>query len=288
MVALLAVPRRLLEEWLFEDYGRGDLTSRLLGLKGVRGVAELYVREECVVACTEEAAEVYRIAGAERVEVLVGSGGVAGRGDVVLRAWGDGESLHAAWRVAQVIVALCSGVASKTRRMVEAARRVNPRIVILSTRKTPPGLRGLLHKAVMVGGGLPHRAGLDDSILVFDNHVVLAGGWERVLSALREASIGAARVWGVEVRSLEEALEAARAGAGFVQFEKVEPSVLKRYVEVLRREAPWLRIGAAGGIDEGNVAEYAAAGIDFIVTSAVYHAKPVDVGTRMVRLGDRG
>ncbi len=279
----LAVPRRVLEEWLYEDLGRGDLTSRLLGLRRARGEAELYVREECIVACSEEAAEVYRIAGAE-AEVLLETGSEARPGSVVVRAVGDGEALHAAWRVAQVIVAYCSGVATKTRRLVEAARRVNPRVAILSTRKTPPGLRGLYHKAVVAGGGLPHRAGLDDSILVFDNHVaLLEGGLREALERL-SGGVGAARPWGIEARSLEEALEAARAGADFVQFDKVPPEKLRAYVAELKRVRPGILVGAAGGIDEHNIAEYAATGVDFIVTSAPYNAKPVDAGTRMRRL----
>ena len=281
---MVSVPRRVLEDWLFEDVGRGDLTTRLLGIEGVEGRAEVYVREECVVACSEEAAEVYRIAGAE-ARVLKPSGADAKPGDIVVEAWGPAGALHAAWRVAQTLLAVCSGVATKTRRMVEKARRVNPRIAILSTRKTPPGLRAVLHKAVIAGGGLPHRAGLDDSILVFDNHLVfLEGGLREAVERLSKG-VGVARVWGVEVRSLEEALMAAKAGAGFIQFEKVPPDKLREYVEVLRREAPGVRVGAAGGIDEHNVEDYAATGIDFIVTSAVYHAKPIDVGTRMSRLG---
>ncbi len=280
----LAVPRRVLEEWLFEDIGRGDITTRLLGIEDVEGRAELYVREECVVACSEEAAEVYRLAGAE-ARVLRASGSLVGPGEVIVEAVGPAGALHAAWRVAQTLLAVCSGVATKTRRMVERARRVNPRIAILSTRKAPPGLRAVLHKAVIAGGGLPHRAGLDDSVLVFDNHLVfLEGGLKEAVERLSKG-VGVARNWGVEVRSLEDALLAARAGADFIQFEKVPPHVLSRYVEVLRREAPGVRIGAAGGIDEHNLEEYAATGVDFIVTSAVYHAKPIDVGTRMSRLG---
>ncbi len=280
---MLAVPRRVLEEWLYEDYGRGDWTSRLLGLRGTRGVAELYVREQCIVACSEEAAEVYRIAGAE-AEVLVETGGRVEPSSVVVRALGDGEALHAAWRVAQVIVALCSGVATKTWRLVERAKRVNPRVAILATRKTPPGLRALLHKAVYAGGGIPHRAGLDDSILIFDNHWVLIGGFDEALKRVSDAPIGVARSWGVEVDNLEDALKAVDAGASFIQFEKVKPDKLRVYVEEVKRRAPWVRVGAAGGIDEHNIEEYAATGIDFIVTSAVYHTKPIDVGTKMRRV----
>ncbi|AEM39147.1 modD protein [Pyrolobus fumarii 1A] len=279
------MPRRLLEEWLFEDVGRGDLTSTVLGLRSVKGVAELYVRESCIVACSEEAGEVYRIAGAENVEVLVESGSMVEPGTVVLRAEGRGDALHAAWRVAQVIVALCSGVATKTWRMVRKAREANPKIAIVTTRKAPPGLRPLYFKAVIAGGGMPHRAGLDDTVLLFDNHwVLLRGGFSEALERLRASNVGALRSWGVEVRSVEEALEAIAAGAQFIQFEKVKPDLLRQFVRVVREKAPHVKIGVAGGIDDHNVAEYAATGVDFIVTSAPYHASPVDVGTRMKRL----
>ncbi len=279
----LAVPRRVLEEWLYEDIGRGDLTSRLLGLRGVRGEALVYTREECIVACSEEAAEVYRIAGAE-VEVVAETGRRVGAGEAIIRAVGDGEALHVAWRVAQVILALCSGVATVTARLVEEARRVNKHVMIVTTRKAPPGLRSLYQKAVIAGGGLPHRAGLDDSILVFDNHVALTSGGLRDAIARLASRAGSLRLVGVEVSSLEEALEAVEAGAEYIQFEKIPVEKLRKYVRVLREKAPRVRIGAAGGITLENVREYASTGVDVIVTSYPYYARPVDMGTRMRRL----
>ncbi len=225
----------------------------------------------------------YRIAGAE-AEVLASTGTRVEPGAAIVRAVGDGEALHAAWRVAQVIAALCSGVATLTARMVEAARSVNPRVAILTTRKAPPGLRALYQKAVEAGGGVPHRAGLDDSILVFDNHVALAGSRIRDVVARLAARAGALRIVGVEVGDLQEALEAVEAGATYVQFEKVPPRRLAEYVRVLREKAPHVKIGVAGGVTLENVREYAATGVDFIVTSYPYYAKPVDMGTRMRRL----
>jgi len=270
--------------WIREDVTLFDITTEALGIRG-DGVAEIVTREPIVVACTEEAARIYELTGARSVKVLKGSGATTTGGETLLVARGDAAALHIAWRLAQNLVAICSGVATKTRRLVEKARSSGREVCIAATRKSPPGLRRVYAKAVVAGGAVPHRSGLSDSILIFDNHVTfIPGGWKELLTKVSELRKRYPfRKIGVEVHTLKEALEAVRAGVEMVQLERFKPEDVARAVSELRRESPHVVIAVAGGIDEHNVTEYAAAGPDIIVTTAPYYAKPADVTTRMRR-----
>ncbi|WP_434731259.1 ModD protein [Thermogladius sp. KZ2Tp1] len=271
-----------LESLLREDLPHFDLTTLYLGISEERGTARLVARSKGVLAGVEEAAAVYEKVGAS-AECLMRSGLEVVEGSVVLEARGGAGALHAAWRVAQALVSYMSGVATYTRLMVEAARRVNPRVVVATTRQTPPGFRRLWLKAVLAGGGVVHRQSLSDEILLFRNHLVFAGGrgLGEVVRSLK-ARVGYKRV-GVEVGSLEEAFEAVEAGADYVQFDHVDPATLRSWVSRLRSEFSAVSIGVGGGVDLENVGDYAATGVDVIVTSAPYHAKPLDFTTLFSR-----
>ncbi len=270
--------------WIREDVVLFDITTEALNIRG-DGVAELITREPIVVACTEEAARIYELAGARSVKVLKGSGARATGGETLLVARGDAAALHIAWRLAQNLVAVCSGVATKTRRLVEKARSANRNVSIATTRKSPPGLRRIYAKAVVAGGAVPHRSGLSDSILIFNNHIAfIPGGWRELLTKISELRVRYPfRKIGVEVHTLKEALEAADAGAEMIQLERFKPEEVTRAVTELKKVNPSIVTAVAGGIDEHNVAEYAKAGPNIIVTTAPYYAKPADITTRMRR-----
>ncbi len=269
--------------WLREDVGVADITCLGMDFEGI-GIANIVTRERCVVACIEEAAEVYRAAGASEIEIHRYSGSVAEPNEVILTVRGDPYALLAAWRVAQNIVSVCSGIATKARRMVEIVRKISRRTVVSVTRKTPPGLRQLFLKAAIAGGASPHRLGLYDSILIFRNHIELLGGWhnlEKTIEKLRR--LFPSKLIGIEVKSIEEALKAASLGIDIVQLDKFSVEEARKAIELLRSRYPWIRIAVAGNIDEHNVAEYAALEPDEIVTSAPYYAKPIDMTTAIRR-----
>jgi len=273
----------VLEKLLLEDLQYLDLTTSVLGMGSVEGVARVFFRESGVVACSEEAARIYELAGA-KVKYFVRSGELVQGNQLVLEAEGEASSLHLAWRVAQTLLSYASSVATYTRRMVEKARRVNPRVKIAATRQTPPGSRPFYIKAVLAGGGIVHRQSLSDSILIFNNHLAFLGE-PKVSGAVRRALEHAGgRGAGIEVGSLEEALEAVRSGAYYIQFERPDPRLLGEWVKKIREVDGRVVIGVAGGITLENVEEYASTGVDLIVTSAPYRARPIDVSTRMERL----
>ncbi len=277
----------VLRSWIREDLGIADFTSLLLGFEG-EAVAVLKSREKCIVACTEEAARIYELTGAREVRVLKPTGSRVKPGETLLEVRGDPYSLHIAWRVAQNIVARCSGVATKAKRLVDIVRNISTKTVVAVTRKAPPGLRALYFKAALAGGAVPHRTSLSDTILVFENHIELIGGWEKLLETLKRVKeTSPFRLVGVEVCSLKEALRVASAGADLVQLEKLNPVKAAQTIALLRARYPHLLIAVAGGIDEDNVASYAKAEPDIIVTSAPYHVKPIDLTTKIKRVPTR-
>ncbi|BBE42252.1 ModD protein [Conexivisphaera calida] len=218
-------PPRANPGWLLDDAGFYDLTTQLLGIGDVDGLAEVFAREQFVAAGSEEAAEVYRMADRRvDVEIHVDTGDLARPGDVILRATGSAGALHMAWRAAQEVIAYASGVATRTRSLVEVARSVSPRIVIATTRKTPPGLRALYFGAVMAGGGVIHRCCLSDGVLLFRNHLTFLDGRDlsSIIRSLKNAN--PLRPVGIEVETPEEAIEAAAAGADYVQLERRPPA----------------------------------------------------------------
>ena len=273
-------PRQMLEYWISEDLGVEDLTTTALDLKGM-GEATIFTRESGIVACTEEALEIYRILGAEEVKSKSTGEFVEG-GSIILKVRGDLRALHAAWRLAQQVIAIFSGMATKSKILVEKAHKVNPRVVLVSTRKAYPGLRILALKAVRAGGMIPHRSGLSDSILIFRNHIRCLGGFEKLVRIIPELKRRYPfRKIGVEVDDLEQAITLTKAGVDLIQFDKLPPKELSEAVMKLKEMKNELVIAAAGGIDEHNIEDYARTGVDLIVTSAPYYARPLDIGTEI-------
>jgi molybdenum transport protein len=275
----LFIPSTVIEEWIREDIPFTDTTTLDLGISGIRGEALVVTREDIVVSATEEASMIYQRLGCV-VRDFKPSGTMAVKDDVLLHAEGNASCLHMAWRIAQATIAYSSGVATLTRKMVEEARRVNKNITLATTRKTPPGSKYLYIKGVLSGGGIPHRYGLSDSILVFDNHIRFVGGERPIKKAVDTLKKRhPERKIGIEVKSLEEALEAAGAGAEYIQLEKIPPVKAREIVSKLKSNWCNIFVGVSGGITLDNIREYASTGADVIVTSAPYHSRPADITT---------
>jgi len=273
-----SVSDSILERILLEDIHYIDITTSVLGISGERGVSKVFFREDGIAACSEEAARIYEIAGA-RIKRLVRSGEEVRANQLVIEAEGEASSLHLAWRTAQTLLSFASGVATYTRRLVEKAKRFNPNIVIAATRQTPPGTRIFYFKAVLAGGGVIHRQSLSDSILIFNNHLVFVNE-PRISNAVKRALANAGgRSVGIEVKDLEEAIEAVASGSHYIQFERVQPETLTNWVRKLKEINHKVIVGVGGGITLENIEQYASTGVDIIVTSAPYKAKPIDVTT---------
>lgn len=267
-----------LDSWLEEDVPYLDLTTEVLGITSQWGRMSYRTRHQTVIACAEEAGRVLERCGAQVSEV-VKSGTVLEAGEVMLSATGAAGVLHRGWRVAQNILEFTGGIATQTRKLVDLATEVNPKIRLLTTRKTPPGTKKLAMKAVLSGGAWPHRLGLSETLLVFDSHIVfMEGGWETFYQNLLGMSAHfLEKTLVVEAKDVETGVQLAQAGVPVVQLDKLTPTVLNSWVKKIREQGLATRLLAAGGINESNIQEYAQTGVEGLVLTSPYYAKLADI-----------
>lgn len=258
---------------LAEDLGRGDVTSELTVDAGARATGRFVARQDLVVSGLEAARAVFLVAGEEDMSfaALVREGETVRKGAVLAEVEGQARAVLAAERVALNLLMRLSGVATLTRTYVEVIDGTGARVT--DTRKTSPGMRVLEKAAVRAGGGTNHRAGLDDGVLIKDNHLILAGGVQEAVGRARAGAPHLLKVE-VEVESLEALEEALGAGANVVLLDNMKPEEVREAVGLARREAPEVLVEISGGINLETVRVYAEAGPDLISVGALTHSAP--------------
>ena len=280
---MLRISDARLDFLLAEDVPYIDLTSMVLGIDDQLGVMEYFTREACVVSGVEEVARLASLAGCE-AKVAHGSGERIEAGDTILHVRGRAADLHQVWKVGLNLLDHLSAVATKTRAMVDAAHEVNPRCEVLTTRKSMPGCKDLLVEAVLAGGAFPHRLGLSETVLVFEHHMTFLGGFDEFVKRIPEFRSRCIEKKLFVEASAEQAPILARAGVDGIQFDKVPADELGALVREIRAIDPRGTLIAAGGVNPGNAAAYAATGVDGLATTAPFSAKPLDMSVRMSAL----
>lgn len=273
-----------IDYFISEDVPYLDLTSEVLGVADQAGEMEYYTREECVLAGTDVVRRIARNLGCEVVAVRFDGDRIAA-GESFMTLRGPASALHQVWKVGLNTFDHLSAVATKTRQMVDAAHEANPRCEILTTRKSMPGAKDLLTAAVRAGGAWPHRLGLSETVLVFDHHIAFLDGFDAFVERLPEIKRRCVEKKLFVEAGEEQARILARAGVDGIQFDKVPVERLASLVEELRAIDPHLTLIAAGGINPGNAAAYAATGVDGLATTAPFSAKPLDMSVRMRPVG---
>ena len=264
----------LIDRALAEDVEGGvDVTSVATVPAGQRSVLDLIAKQDGVVAGAPVAAAVFERASQGRVRSsLVADGTSVYAGDVVGSAEGPTRDLLLSERTALNVLCHLSGIATLTRRWVDALGDDGPRV--RDSRKTHPGLRSLEKYAVRCGGGVNHRMSLSDEALIKDNHVVAAGGVAEAFAAVRREFPGI-RVE-VEVDTLEQLDEALAVGADLIMIDNFTPDLM---AEAVRRTAGRAQLEASGGLTMANAREVAATGVDFVAVGALTHSAPaLDIG----------
>jgi nicotinate-nucleotide pyrophosphorylase (carboxylating) len=260
---------------LEEDVGGGDLTAQLIPAAATAR-ARIITRGEAVICGAAWVETCFRrLDPAVAIEWHVTDGGVAAAGQAVCSLGGRARALLTGERTALNFLQLLSGVATTTRRYVDAVR--GTRAKILDTRKTLPGLRLAQKYAVVTGGGTNHRLGLFDAVLIKENHIAAAGG---ITAALREAARRAPQAdWiQVEVENLGQLREALAAGAKMVLLDNMSAAQMREAVAVTAGRA---ELEASGGITLDNVREIAETGVDRIsIGGLTKDVKAVDLSMR--------
>jgi len=254
--------------YIEEDAPFGDVTSEAI-IPDVSCSAVIRAEQAGVIAGLEEAValfEYFHVAAKRQIQ----DGEMVRAGDVVLALSGDAKKILFVERTALNIIGRMSGIASQTRKMAELIASVNPTCRIAGTRKTAPGSRALDKKAILLGGGDPHRTSLSDGILIKDNHLLLVP----LETAIRKArAVSAYRIVEVEVETPEEAKTAAEAGSDIILLDNMNPAQIQTTVELLKNRGlrDQVVLEVSGGVDENSLCSYAACGIDTISMGALTH-----------------
>jgi len=261
------LPDSQVERWLAEDLGHHDVTNDVPG----ETTGRLVAKEDGVAAGLDAALEVFSYLDCDAT-TTVDAGDRVEVGETVLSVEGSAQAVLRGERVAVNIAGHASGVATKTRRAVDAAREVDPDVRIAGTRKTTPGLRGIEKRAVVAGGGDTHRLDLSHMVMVKDNHVAEMG-LEAAIEHFRERASFATKIE-VEVEEPDDAPRAAAAEADIILLDNMDPSTTSDAVQLLGAEYPDVLAEASGGIRIDDVPDYAATGVDVISLGSLTHSAP--------------
>jgi nicotinate-nucleotide pyrophosphorylase (carboxylating) len=259
--------REIVRRALAEDFGWGDVTTETIIDRDQKAHGTLVAKSRCVIAGLDIASEAFRqMDPGIAVTVHFGDGMMCEPGAIVADYRGHAAGMLTAERTALNFLQRLSGIATLTRQFVEVAAG---RIIVLDTRKTTPLLRALEKYAVRAGGARNHRSGLDDGILIKDNHIRLAGDVVTAVTRMRKANREMPTE--AEAQTLDQVDEALRAGADIVLLDNMSTADIKEAVDRCRGRA---KTEISGGVTLLRVPELAATGADFVSIGALTHSAP--------------
>jgi nicotinate-nucleotide pyrophosphorylase (carboxylating) len=265
---------RLIDLWLAEDIGYCDLTVQVMIDADELGRFNMNAREPMTVAGIEVAAEVFRRYDPRLiVDVVAKDGDQVDKGAVLLKVSGPAQGILSAERTALNIVQRMSGIANETARYIKAIAGTKARLI--DTRKTTPGLRMLEKHAVICGGGLNHRLGLDNGVMIKDNHIVVCGGIKSAVEKARRKLPTLVKIE-VECDRLDQVKEALAAGADVIMLDNMSVPDMAEAVKFVSGRVP---LEASGGVRIDTIRAIAETGVDYISTSKITQSAPaVDIG----------
>jgi nicotinate-nucleotide pyrophosphorylase (carboxylating) len=258
---------RIVHAALAEDLGAGDVTTEATVAADAQGAAAILVKESGVVCGLHAVELTFRALDPDvEFEPFARDGDAVEAPAVVARVAGSQRAILTGERVALNFLGRLSGIATLTRRYVEAA--AGTRAAVLDTRKTTPGLRALEKHAVAAGGGRNHRFGLDDAVLIKDNHLRAAGSIASAVELVRKATDLPVEV---ECEALDQIGEALEAGVDAILLDNMTPAELRRAVQLVDGRT---RLEASGGVTLDNIRAVAETGVDEISVGALTHSAP--------------
>jgi len=283
------VPRKIIEskllQLLSDDIGRGDVTTATVIPQGAVAEALVIAKETGVAAGLEEITILSESLGL-KAEGAVSDGAEIKKGQIAVKISGDAQTILSAERTMLNLLSRMSGIATATKRLVEKLHKVCLATTIAATRKSAPGLSYFDKKAVLLGGGDPHRLHLDDMILIKDNHIAIVGSVEAAIEKAKLKSSFSKKIE-VEVTKASDALRAAKTGADIVMLDNFSPKQVRQAVESFKKAGflGKVLLEASGGITEGNLLEYALTGVDALSLGALTHSvKALDVSLEITKV----
>lgn len=261
--------RKALDNFLAEDIGKGDITSKLLPRKKI--IASIISRQDGVVAGVQYVKYIFVSRGC-KVKILKKDGSKIKPNQKILIVSGFAHVIFSCERTALNLLSRMSGIATQTNHLVNKINKVNPKVKLYSTRKTAPGLRLFDKDAVEIGGGNRHRMSLDQMIMIKDNHLVVS---DSVLELVQKAC-KKYRMVEVEVEGLNDAILAIKAGASIIMLDNRSPKEISKIISVLKKLhlRDKVKIEASGGIDASNIKSYARTGVDMISVGKITSSAP--------------
>jgi nicotinate-nucleotide pyrophosphorylase (carboxylating) len=273
-----------INKFLKDDIGQGDITTALIPPDTIVE-AEVVAKEDGTIAGIEETIAFLQSQDFQ-VKPLVSDGEGVKKKTVLLRIVGDARTLLSIERTLLNLLSRMSGIATKTSNLIERTRNAGYETRIACTRKVAPGLLYFDKKAVMLGGGDTHRLHLDDMILIKDSHIAIIGDVSKAVRKARK-TISFSKKIEIEVSSAEQALEATEAGADIIMLDNFSSQKIREAITLLKKKGlrDNILIEASGGIDEQNILEYAATGVDIVSLGEITDSvKALDVSLEVTKV----
>jgi len=266
------IMRQDLARLVYEDIGFEDLTTQALIPPSMIIRGRIVAQEEGVVAGLELARTIFREFSIQ-TSLKKQDGDWVAPWEVLMEVEGEARSILSVERTALNLLMRMSGIATLTHRIIEMVREVNPTVIIAGTRKTTPGLQFFEKDAIRVGGGDTHRYRLDDAVLIKDNHLALVGSVTEAVERARKHASFTKKIE-VEADTLDQALQAAQAGADIVLLDNMSPDQIRTVLSLLKNGGlrDKVLVEASGGINPDNIMAYAKLEVDVISTGYITHS----------------
>jgi nicotinate-nucleotide pyrophosphorylase (carboxylating) len=271
-------------KFLKEDIGQGDITAALIP-PDIIIEAKVIVKEDGVIAGIEESIAFLQSLDFQ-VNPLVLDGESIKKDTVILKIIGNARTLLSTERTLLNLLSRMSGIATKTRYLIEKTQNAGYKTRIACTRKVAPGLLYFDKKAIMIGGGDTHRLHLDDMILIKDNHLAIIGNISKAIRKAQETASFSKKIE-IEVSSVDQALEAAKAGSNIIMLDNFSPHKIRETIALLKKNRlrDKILIEASGGINEQNILEYAATEVDIISLGEITDSvKALDMSLEVAKI----
>jgi len=288
----MSLPKRILEEkfrrFVEEDVGHGDVTTFYTAPSGTIVEGEIIAKEKGIIAGIEDALTFLETFGLQ-AKALVEDGSKIGEKTKIIRLEGDAATLLSIERTLLNLLSRMSGIATGTNRLMEKIRRAGYKARVACTRKTAPGLSYFDKRAVTIGGGDAHRWGLDDMVLIKDNHIAIAGSVNGAVERVR-GKVSFSKKVEVEVTNVNDALEAVKVGVDILMLDNFAPKQVTDAVDLLKKNKlrDNILIEASGGITEQNILKYAATGVDILSLGEITDSvKALDISLEITKVRKR-